>query len=410
MAGLVALRFVGAGVGLAGRSLYVLPLEGALGVRRASISSIFTASQLAIGLTGPLAGWLTDRLGPRKIMFICVLVTGAGFFALAAATSLWQLVLIFAIPLGLTFNWAVTQPPTAITNNWFEQLKATSLSLLNVGTGSGGLLLPLLDLGITELGWRWAAFLSGVAFLVVALPVVALVRNTPEEMGLLPFGATARPASGQGGSAAHSVLALSGPSLGEALRTPIFWSLAFGCLALMFVHGTVSAHLIPMVVSTGGSATLGAQLLSVNMVLGIPIVLIAAQISDRLDGPRVLMAMAALTFLGAWVLLQADHRSSYWLAIVLLAPAGTPMWAILWATLGREYGRRHFNLIRGTIYGFLLAGASPGPVLAGLIFDRTGSYRMWLWAMAAISVLAIGVFFIAFHRQLSRRRATAATL
>jgi MFS family permease len=189
MAGLVALRFMGGGVGLSGRGLYVLPLEQALGVGRASISSIFTASQLAIGITGTLAGWLTDRYGPRKIMGICLLISGAGFFALAAANSLWQLVLIFGVPLGLAFNWGVTQPPTAITNNWFERRKATSLSLLNVGTGSGGLLLPLLALAISQLGWRWAAALSGVAFLAVALPVVLLVRNTPEEMGLLPDGA-----------------------------------------------------------------------------------------------------------------------------------------------------------------------------------------------------------------------------
>ena len=180
---LAFLRFIGSGVGLGGRSLYVLPLQSTIGVSRASISSIFTASQLSIGLTGTFAGWLVDRFGARKVMFVCLLISAAGFYGLAFANSLWTLIIIFSIPLGLTYNWAVTQPATAITNNWFERRKATALSLLNVGTGSGGLVIPVLALIIGELGWRWAAALSGAAFLAVALPVAAWCATTRRRWG-----------------------------------------------------------------------------------------------------------------------------------------------------------------------------------------------------------------------------------
>ena len=404
VASLAALRFIGSGVGMGGRSLYVLPLESSLGVSRASISSIFTASQLTIGLTGTLAGWLVDHYGPRKVMFVCLLVSATGFYALAAANSMWALILIFGVPLGLTYNWAVTQPATAITNNWFDRRKATALSLLNVGTGAGGLVIPVLALAITRLGWRWASALSGIAFLVVALPVVALVRNTPEEMGLAPDGdqhETEEPSPRD--AAKGSPPALTGVTLLQALRTPLFWSMAIGALCLIYAHSTLTAHLVPIIVWKGSTEALGAQLLSLHLILGIPIVLVAARATDRFDGPRVLVVMTVLSGLGSLVLIDAQREWGYWLAVALLAPSGTPMWAILWAVLGREYGRRHFNLIRGTIYGFLLTSASPGPVLAGLTFDRTGSYAQWLWVTVVLALIGVVAFLGAVRSQRLRR-------
>ena len=396
---LAFLRFIGSGVGLGGRSLYVLPLQSTIGVSRASISSIFTASQLTIGLTGTLAGWLVDRFGARKVMVVCLLISAAGFYALAFANSLWMLIIIFSLPLGLTYNWAVTQPATAITNNWFERRKATALSLLNVGTGSGGLVIPVLALIIGELGWRWAAALSGAAFLAVALPVAALVRNNPEEMGLAPDGdeRVTPPGARVGDRMAAPVL--TGITLREALRGPLFWTMAAGCLCLMLAHGTITAHLVPMVVWKGATEALGAQLLTVHLLLGIPVVVVAARATDRFDGPRVLAVMAALACLGSLVFLEAEQEWGYWVAVSLLAPSGTPMWAILWAVLGRAYGRRHFNVIRGTIYGLLLTGSSPGPVLAGLSFDRSGSYGPWLWVSVGVALVSVVGFLGALRSQ-----------
>ena len=396
---LAFLRFIGSGVGLGGRSLYVLPLQSTIGVSRASISSIFTASQLSIGLTGTFAGWLVDRFGARKVMFVCVLISAAGFYGLAFADSLWMLIIIFSIPLGLTYNWAVTQPATAITNNWFERRKATALSLLNVGTGSGGLVIPVLALIIGEMGWRWAAALSGAAFLAVALPVAALVRNNPEEMGLAPDGDVREGAAQVRGDGSAAPPVLTGITLREALRGTLFWTMAAGCLSLMLAHGTITAHLVPMVVWKGATEALGAQLLTVHLLLGIPVVVVAARATDRFDGPRVLAVMAALACLGSLVFLEAEQEWGYWLALSLLAPAGTPMWAILWAVLGREYGRRHFNVIRGTIYGLLLTGSSPGPVLAGLSFDRSGSYEPWLWATVGVALVSVVGFLGALRAQ-----------
>ena len=128
---------------------------------------------------------------------------------------------------------------------------------------------------------------------------------------------------------------LTGITLREALRGPLFWTMAVGCLSLMLAHGTITAHLVPMVVWKGATEALGAQLLTVHLLLGIPVVVVAARATDRFDGPRVLAVMAALACLGSLVFLEAEQEWGYWLALSLLAPSERRCGRSLWAVLGR---------------------------------------------------------------------------
>ncbi|SVD45965.1 uncharacterized protein METZ01_LOCUS398819, partial [marine metagenome] len=104
---LALLRVMASGVGNNVRSLLVLPLEEEFGATRAQISLMATAGSLAIALTGPLGGWLMDRYGPRRVMFVSLIFAIAGYLLLASAQALWQVIIIFTIPLGVAYNWAI---------------------------------------------------------------------------------------------------------------------------------------------------------------------------------------------------------------------------------------------------------------------------------------------------------------
>ena len=116
-------RFVASGVGMNARSLLVLPLEKDLGVTRAEISLMFTVEALVIAATAPLGGWLMDRYGARRIMVVGILISTGGFFLLSIAQSLWQVIVIIALPLGLAYNWSILNAGAPILNNWFNLKK-----------------------------------------------------------------------------------------------------------------------------------------------------------------------------------------------------------------------------------------------------------------------------------------------
>ncbi len=103
--------------------------------------------------------------------------------------------------------------------------------------------------------------------------------------------------------------------------------------------------------------------------------------------------MMVITTTGVVVLLAAESLFLYVPAMALLAFGGSN-WPVLWAVLGHAYGRRHYNSIRMAIYTVLIAGMSGGPVLAGLSFDSTQSYDLWLQILLVVGSLGVLAFIV----------------
>ena len=95
---------------------------------------------------GPLGGWLMDKYGPRRVMFVCLLLTTRATCCSRRRRPGGRWCLLFTIPIGVGYNWAILNSGAPILNNWFDRNKARSLSLLNVGHGAGALFLPVMAL------------------------------------------------------------------------------------------------------------------------------------------------------------------------------------------------------------------------------------------------------------------------
>lgn len=393
---LSALRLVGSGVGNNITSLLVLPLEKEFGATRAEISLMATLSSVATAVSAPLGGWLMDRFGPRGVMFVGLVGSAAGYFLMAGSAQLWQVTLVYTFTIGIAFNWAILNSGAAILNNWFDRGKARALSLLNVGHGGGALLLPLMAFAIATLGWRAALVCGGVALLIVGLPATAVTRDTPEEMGLTPDGdTTPRPAGQRGATSAAWTLR-------EAAGTIYFWAIAAGSACMLIINLSLTFHLVPLMVAKGEPEAVGAGLLSFQVFLSVPIVLACGWLADRVGGNKVQVVLVAASWAGALVLLFAQSMPAYVLAMTLLAFGGSN-WAILWAVLGQVYGRKHYNAIRMCIYALLIAGMSTGPLLAGMTFDATHSYDLWLQALQGVGALGVVAFLVTVRTVPARR-------
>jgi MFS family permease len=122
----------------------------------------------------------------------------------------------------------------------------------------------------------------------------------------------------------------------------------------------------------------------------------------------VLLVMMICTLTGVLVLIAADRPALYVVAMSFLAFGGAN-WAILWSVLGHAYGRRYYNAIRMTIYSILTCGIALGPLLAGVTYDATESYDLWLKVLVGVGVLGVVTFLIAVPtgRVVTQRRRAA---
>ncbi len=91
----------------------------------------------------------------------------------------------------------------------------------------GALITPFLGIAVHTFGWRWAAFLAGVLFLVAGVPLCIGIKRSPESMGMRPDGLPLEPDAGAGDPSDRPAGEKPAPDVSarEAFRSPIFWNL-----------------------------------------------------------------------------------------------------------------------------------------------------------------------------------------
>ena len=176
-----------------GFTLYFLPILTELHLSRAATSLPFSLARLEAALEGPLVGYLIDRFDVRVMLVVGTTLAGLGFILLSFTDSYLFFVLVFMGPLTMGFQAGFNHATMAAVNHWFRRKRGLAMSIVQTGQAIGGVLIfPLVALAVLQLGWRPAAFLSGLVVLLL-LPLVLLVRHSPESMGLLPDGERAGP-------------------------------------------------------------------------------------------------------------------------------------------------------------------------------------------------------------------------
>ena len=381
-------RAAGTGVYIMGGTLFLIPLEESLGLSRSVASLLFAAGTLVNGATAILSGVLMDRFGPRKILIVSVLIATIGYVLFALSNNV---VLVFIFYVGLIspviLNVAYNAS-AAFVNNWFDRQKATAMSLLQVGSGVGALILiPALAFSIDAWGWRYAAIVGAGAILVLGLPTALLSRNHPEEMGLLPDGVAPDPVG-------SGPLQMTGPTAREAIKTPTFWMLTATVAAFGAAQTGMQVHFVPIMVWKGIDEIEGALVLTVSAASSIPMVVIMGWLADRLGRLRVVAATSVIVLSGIMLLILTDPTWTIWVAALLIAP-GYGMYPLLWALVGQAFGRRSFSTIRGAMMGAVLPVTVGLPLIAGITFDLTDSYAPTLWAMAALWAVSATVPLVA---------------
>ena len=171
-----------------GFTLYFLPILTELHLSRAATSLPFSLAKLESAIEGPLVGYLIDRFDVRVMLVIGTTLAGLGFILLSFTQSYLVFVLVFMGPMSLGFQAGFNQATMATVNHWFRRKRGLAMSIVQTGQAIGGVLIfPLVALAVLKLGWRPAAFLSGLVVLTL-LPLVLFIRRSPESMGLLPDG------------------------------------------------------------------------------------------------------------------------------------------------------------------------------------------------------------------------------
>jgi sugar phosphate permease len=260
-------------------SALVDPLENEFGWKRALIAAGFSVRTWVGGMSAPVAGYLADRLGPRRMLTIGVVLVGAGFVLFSRAQSVWTFFAAVAvIAVGMSAcGPAVTQTAVA---RWFTKKVGRAMAVMSLGAGISGFMAVVTVTLISAFGWRTALVVLGIILWAVCIPMALTVRNRPQDMGLLPDGESSSesdgPPSGKGEAAvqAEGLVGFTAEREGEgltvrqALRTRTFWLLGIAISLLGMGSLGAVAHGIAFMEDEVGFSRQGAALVA----MGLPIV------------------------------------------------------------------------------------------------------------------------------------------
>ena len=370
-----------------GVGVWVKALEMHFGWSRAQLTGAFSLAQLEGSILGPLLGYLIDRLGPRRMVFIGLVITGLGFVLFSRTNNL----LTFYVSYGLIMlgtaagSWL---PLMTVVNRWFIRKRGLAMAVAAEGSPLGGLLLlPVLAWAVTpsHFGWSTTALWIGMVFLALAFPISRFIRERPEGYGERADGDPSPNASMSQIEVVRTPPRDIGSrdqpdfTAGQAIRTSAFWLITFGHAFSSMLFATLTVHLVPMLTDQGLSLQSSANVFSAMMGVAAVFQLIGGYVGDRME-TRV--AIAAFGFIQAAGFTVAVFTESMPMAILfaVLFGAGFGGRNPLTVAIRAEYfGPNAFATITGIssapMYLFMLAA----PLFAAFIFDTQGSYMIaWL--------------------------------
>jgi sugar phosphate permease len=378
---------------------YVKLLEADFGWSRTQLSVAFSVQRIESGILGPIQGWMVDRFGARAVMLVGITLFGLGFMAFSQVNSLlWFYVVFLVMATGQSLGSMLSLSVSLV--NWFRRRRGLALGLVGTGMATGGILQPVVVAGLDDLGWRTMAFVSGVIILVVGLPLTMLVRHRPEDYGMRPDGdpiadekLSVSEANGIN-VAAHEVE--PDFSAREAMCTRAFWLLSVGHGAGLMTVGALLVHFVSHVtdeldISLAVAARI-TMLMTVMLVIGM---VSAGWLGDRIS--KLLIIVTAMVMHSVAMILLATVST---IALVAFA-AG--LQGLAWGARGPltqalradYFGTASFGTIMGFSSLIIMMGMTAGPLVAGVLYDRTGSYTMGFLVLAAAAAAGAVCFLFA---------------
>ena len=118
----------------------------------ASTSLVYGIATFEGAVLAPVYGWLVYRYGLQAPMVIATSMAFGGFVVLYRLDSLFDFYVGFIL-VGLGFGVYYVAPLAAITN-WFRRKRSLAMGITMVGSGLGGMLVPIIVWALETYGWR----------------------------------------------------------------------------------------------------------------------------------------------------------------------------------------------------------------------------------------------------------------
>ncbi len=357
--------------------VFVIPMSEEFGWSRFTVSIAAALGVLVNGIIQPFMGQLFDRTGGRKVIITGLLVLGISTILLSLTFHILFLVFMFGFIASMAQAGPALSNTAALMSRWFKRRRATAISINSAALSLGGLIMVPFSMYLLQAtSWRVAWIGLGIIVLTSLPLAYFFIRERPSDMGLNPDG---DPSSSEDGANPRR-RELKGPleveTWRESFKSAPIWQMAgsyFVCGTTTFV---LSVHFIPFAIEDRGiSGTTAATIFGYMMGLNIIGALGAGLLADKIGGTKNWLALVYfMRGIAYIVLLTVDSVAGLWIFASIAGFSWVATLPLTSSLTADVYGLKAMGTISGITFMFHQFGGFGSVLLAGLLFDITGSY------------------------------------
>jgi len=346
----------------------------------AATSGVFSMLTIISGFFGIFAGKLNDTIGPKVLSIVTGLSMAIGFILMSVVTTIWQTYLVYGllISLGIGSVWPILMPTIS---RWFVLRRGLMVGIVTAGTGIGTAAISLLaNYLITAYDWRAAYAVIGIGSLVIVVIASLLLKKSPAEIGLLPYGEEKRKSQ-------SSTRVTTEYSFRDSVRTRNFAVLLISFLFFGITLFSVMVHIVKHTTHIGISAADSAMVLAIIGISNCLARVGMGSVSDRIGSRLTLIiGFAVMAVSLIWLQIAGELWMFYLFALVFGFAYGNILAGLALAP-AEFFGLGSLGVIMGTILFSYTIGGAVGPIVTGYLFDKTGNYSLAFLIITIVSVI-----------------------
>ena len=372
--------------------MMVNPVTEEMGISRSAFTMASTACSIAGMIMSTSIGRVFRKFSVKKTMLFGSALYAACYASYGLAPNIYVFYVIGFVS-GFAMIMSSMVAISTLLARWFDEKRGLAVALASTGSGVGGVVMnPLIGSLVTSMGWRKTYFVLGAMIAVVMIPAVLfLIRETPQEMGLEPYGKKESTAGGV-------VVEESGYTAAEARQTPMFWLWIPVVLIVSAVCNTIMQHTVAYATDMGFEYSVAAGIASV-LTAGLAIwKLVMGQLYDSI-GSRKAATLSLSVYTLVLILYAISSKEMafiYYIGTALFGMGGSFATIAYSVVVQDVFGKKDFATIYGSINVFASIGGAIGSPVVASVFDKLGTYKP-AWVVLAgimfINVILVNMMF-----------------
>ena len=365
-----------------------------LGISISTLSIHTIVSGLSSAVTLFFVDKAYARMNTKALIAVNLLIYHLSYIVMYFFTSVVEFCMA-SVFTGIASAFLLYIPVPMLINNWFVKSKKTALSICFVASGFSGILISmLLGWTIPAFGWRASYVIRSAFGLLLAVPVLFIVKKSPAEAGLKPYGADAASQEDPG------------KVFGDSAERHTFKEKRFKLIFAVFLAVSLNlscgmvGHLPNYADVLGMGVMMGSVLTSLAMVGNISSKAVFGPLTEKFGVAKVTVGVLLLTMAG--FLLTGFGLTAT--AVICVTAVTTGMTACANTLVIPNLADTFVN---GDEYVHVLARCSTGTMIASAfctmvassLYDLFGSYTPVFLCYAALEVVNIAVMILVFGRR-----------